>query len=94
MARRGRLVNKALIKRIAGKCRLCPEPNYEALDVHRIIPGEMGGEYTYDNVVVLCSRCHRLVHVDKFYVIDRWYMSTAGRLLRVFVGPERLETFF
>ena len=77
-----KLINKKLAKLVARKCRLCPAKIYDLLDCHRIIPGEDGGEYTEDNVVVICSNCHRLVH-DNHIIIDRWYHSTAGRLLRI-----------
>lgn len=33
-----------------------------ACDLHRIIPGNEGGKYTTDNIIVLCPNCHRLVH--------------------------------
>jgi hypothetical protein len=70
----------------AGKCRLCPEPVYAVLDVHRI---EAGGKYSEANSVCLCAKCHRLVHAGQI-VIDRYYQSTAGYLLRVIEnGQER-----
>ncbi len=94
MARKKRLVDKELIKRVAGKCQLCPEDRYVVLDVHRIRPGADGGEYTPDNTVVLCARCHRLLNEDGWFEIDRWYASTAGRVLRVLVGPNKEEKFF
>jgi len=78
MSRRKRLVDKELLKRISGKCHLCPENRYVVLDVHRINSGSNGGEYNASNVVVLCTICHRLVH-DGQIVIDRWFSSTDGR---------------
>lgn len=94
MPRKKRLIDKETIKRVAGKCQLCPENRYVALDVHRIHPGAEGGEYTMDNSVVLCARCHRLLNEEGWYEIDRWCHSTAGRVLRVLVGPEKKEQFF
>lgn len=32
------------------------------LDVHRLVPGRLGGEYTAKNCVTLCRRCHRKRH--------------------------------
>lgn len=83
------LVNKELIKRSAGKCRFSPNHLYEVLDVHRILPGKRGGQYTPDNTVVVCATCHRAIHAGQI-TIDRWYTSTGGRVLRVWVdGEER-----
>lgn len=94
MPRKKTLVDKELIKLSAGRCRFCPESRYGCLHVHRIIPGEMGGTYVPDNVVVLCSNCHNAVH-DGYYTIDRWYTSTGGRVLRVMVGKgEKKEERF
>ena len=40
--------------------------------IHRIIPGHKGGEYTLNNVQVLCQRCHRHIHNNsKFKVGDK-----------------------
>lgn len=84
-----KLIDKELLKRSAGKCRFCPEHRYGLLDVHRIIPGESGGRYTPDNVVVVCANCHRSIHRGEMQ-LDHWYMSSAGRVLRVLVdGEER-----
>jgi hypothetical protein len=85
------LIDKELFKRSAGKCRFCPVNRYELLDVHRIIPGERDGQYTPDNVVVVCANCHRAIHRGAIQ-IDRWYMSSAGRVLRVLVNGE--ERFY
>jgi 5-methylcytosine-specific restriction endonuclease McrA len=80
-------VNKKEIKQVAQKCCICGVEGYSTLDVHRILPGEKGGKYHEDNVTVLCSNCHRRVHSGEI-VIDRWYHSTAGRLLRIIINGE------
>lgn len=90
MPRKHKNVNKQDYKHTAGCCRICKNPAYEVLDVHRIKPGTEGGKYTYANVVALCANCHRLVHDEKKIIIDRWYPSTAGNLLRILEnGVER-----
>ena len=49
------------------KC-LTPKLNRE---IHRIIPGQEGGEYTRDNVKVLCRACHLKAHpISKFMIGD------------------------
>jgi 5-methylcytosine-specific restriction endonuclease McrA len=80
-------INKKEYKRAAGKCRICKNPSYSQLDVHRLLPGEAGGKYTLENSVPICSNCHRAVHAKEIE-IDRWYFSTAGYLLRIIVNGE------
>lgn len=75
-------IDKKQFKLTEGKCRICKEPFYATLDVHRMIPGSAGGKYTKDNVVCICANCHRKVH-ENIIVIDRWYNSTNGRILRI-----------
>jgi hypothetical protein len=48
-------------KRYYGKCLLCDESRYEALECHRVVPGPEGGTYQDGNVVVLCANHHSLV---------------------------------
>ena len=43
-------------------CQFCGW-NSTPCDIHRIIPGSLGGKYTTDNVMVLCPNCHRLEHM-------------------------------
>tara|TARA_B100001057_G_C22544466_1_gene830957 strand:+ start:281 stop:556 length:276 start_codon:yes stop_codon:yes gene_type:complete len=89
MPRKRKIINKKQNKLAAGKCRICGEDDYALLDNHRIVEGAKGGKYTKYNVVVLCSNCHRRTH-DGQIVIDRYYLSTAGTVLRVFIdGEER-----
>ncbi len=72
-------VSKKVRKKSEGKCRICGEADYVLLDVHRI---KHGSSYTFDGTLVLCSKCHRLVHADKIKIIG-WFKSTAGRLLHI-----------
>jgi 5-methylcytosine-specific restriction endonuclease McrA len=76
-------INKKEFKQVAGKCRICERPGSELLDVHRIVPGEDGGKYTQNNSVAICMICHGKIHRTKEIVIDRYYPSTAGYLLRI-----------
>ena len=80
---RTKTINKQFFKRTMKNCRLCGEEDYAVLDVHRIVPGEDGGRYVENNVVCLCANCHRRIHDAKEIVIDRYYPSTAGYLLRI-----------
>lgn len=83
MHKRNKTIDKQLVKKVAGKCRLCGDTSYSVLDVHRILPGSEHGKYTEANTVVLCANCHRKVHIEKTIEIDRWYYSTIGYLLRI-----------
>lgn len=82
--KRTQIINKQIYKNVEGKCRICKgDGASETLDVHRIVHGEHGGRYSLNNTVVLCPNCHRKVHTDKTIVIDRWYQSSAGYMLRI-----------
>lgn len=48
-------------KRYDGRCFVCGAADYTVLDAHRIVPGEAGGVYHWDNLLTLCSNCHRKV---------------------------------
>ena len=62
MGRKRTLIDKQTFKKQEGKCRLCGEDDYDALDVHRWDkPGAKGGSYTRHNVICLCSSCHRKI---------------------------------
>ena len=89
MPRKRTIIDKKQNKLAAGKCRICGESDYALLDNHRIIEGAKGGKYIAQNVVVLCANCHRRTH-DGQIIIDRYYLSTAGMVLRVIIdGEER-----
>ena len=85
--KRVKTIDKQQLKHTAGKCRICSRPGYEVLDVHRIVPGAKKGKYTGNNTVVLCSCCHREIHAGNI-IIDRYYYSTAGYLLKVIINGE------
>ena len=74
-------------KRIEKKCHFCGEENYNVLDAHRIIPEPGGGKYTDDNTVCVCCLCHRRIHAEEI-VVDRWYNSTKGKVLRYFENDQ------
>jgi hypothetical protein len=80
MARKKHLVKKSTKKRIDGKCKFCSCEIYELLDLHRIVEGKDGGEYTAQNTVTVCALCHRKVHAG-FIKIDRWYPSISGKMI-------------
>lgn len=73
--------NKQLYKHRYGRCPFCGENSYDLLDVHRWrIPGKDGGKYTADNVIVVCSNCHRKIHQNTIQ-IENIYNSTKGEIV-------------
>lgn len=80
MKRNKKLIDKKLKKRIAGKCKFCPCDIYELLDVHRIVEGNEGGQYTDQNTVCCCVSCHRKIHAG-IIKIDRQYSAISGKLV-------------
>jgi hypothetical protein len=89
MARKKELINKTVEKKTTGRCLFCGENDYALLDCHRIIPGEEKGRYIKSNVTVACSNCHRKIH-DGQIKIDRWYPSTAGRMLHYWLDGQEI----
>jgi len=83
ISKNGIIQDKKIFKKTEGKCRLCGCDIYATLDVHRIKPGEKGGEYHQSNSICTCSNCHRRIH-DEEIVIDKYYKCTSGRkMLRI-----------
>ncbi len=82
-----KLIDKKLTKKVEGKCRICKVDIYEVLHVHRITPGRESGRYTKDNTLVCCSNCHNRIHAGQI-IVDKWYMSTDGRKIRVIIDGE------
>lgn len=83
MKRKRKLINKVIKKQVDKKCHFCGLQEYCVLDVHRIIPGSEGGEYTDHNTVTCCSCCHRKIH-EGLIKIDKKYYSTKGWILHYF----------
>lgn len=54
-----------LKKKLKGlPCEICGW-NEAPCDLHRIVPGKLGGTYRTDNIIVLCPNCHRMRHFSK-----------------------------
>ena len=85
-------INKIAKKKYAKKCHFCECDIYELLDLHRIIEGKNGGEYTESNTVVCCASCHRKIHA-KIIKINRKYLSSSGRWVLHYFDENNLEHF-
>lgn len=85
-------ISKKIFKQRAGKCALCPEHDYDLLDVHRWgLPGSKGGKYQNNNCICLCTKCHRLLHKGKI-TIHGIYLSTMGKVIH-FTNEDDEEGF-
>lgn len=74
-------ISKKIFKKRHRYCYICGEDEYTLLDVHRWrVEGKDGGKYSNDNCIVVCVKCHRLIHADKIRIIGT-YDSSAGKLL-------------
>ena len=58
-----------------GKCSMCGWDG--PCDIHRLIPGEIGGKYHPLNVKIICPNCHRLQAMDKQRRVRKWYENVA-----------------
>lgn len=66
------------IKLFDKTCFFCGEDDYALLDAHRIVEGANKGTYARQNVLTVCSKCHRKIHSSRIK-IDRKYFSTSGK---------------
>lgn len=48
-------------------CENCHKHEKEVgtLQAHRIKRGNIGGEYFLRNILILCSKCHKLIHFNE-----------------------------
>jgi hypothetical protein len=74
-------------KRYDGKCFFCPCDEYEALQCHRVVPGEQGGGYAWGNTLTLCANCHAKVTAGVIVVLARRF-GTGGYYIHCRVGGE------
>jgi len=81
-------ISKKAFKRREKKCQFCNEERYELLDSHRI---RYGQEYSNQNCVCVCTKCHRLIHNNKIKIIG-WKYSTAGKLIH-YIDEDGEEKF-
>jgi hypothetical protein len=58
---------RALRELVDFVCQNCHRHEQEAgvLETHRIIRGNMGGQYTPNNILMICAECHRKIHSEE-----------------------------
>lgn len=72
------LRNKILVK-YDYSCYICDKsPETNLLHMHRIISGKDGGEYTEDNVVLVCIGCHKKAEGLSKYELDERRNANLG----------------
>lgn len=55
---------KLILKEMVNfKCQLCKLK--KPLEFHRIKRGNKGGEYTPNNILIICEECHKELHGDE-----------------------------
>ena len=85
-------INKKTFKKRQKHCHICEENKYELLDVHRWrIEGKDGGKYSNDNCILVCVKCHRLIHTGKIKILGV-FNSTCGKLLN-YIDEQENEQF-
>lgn len=89
--RNKKTIDKKIAKHASAKCKICDEPNYHLLDVHRIVPGANSGKYIFSNVLIICVSCHRKVHSGQIRILG-WVDSTAGPMLH-YIDENGIEQF-
>ena len=60
---------KELLREFVNRiCESCNKLEKETglLEIHRLKRGWAGGEYTLNNIKVICKRCHQLFHSNEF----------------------------
>lgn len=85
--------NKKAFKRLFKKCAFCNAQDYDILDVHRWRKqGKDGGKYSFENSIVACASCHRLIHSGKIEILNI-HFSTIGYVV-IFNqdGKEKINT--
>ena len=63
---------RVLIEMVEKKCQYCGRHQdiCGTLEIHRLKRGCRGGEYTPDNILVLCNSCHKEFHGKEIKMED------------------------
>jgi hypothetical protein len=82
IGRKTRIVTTAIKRALRARDKGCRFPgchNTRFVDAHHIQHWSAGGETSLENLMLLCSRHHRLVHEGGFsierYYLDRWFFT-------------------
>ena len=86
-------VKRYLLKKQSEKCFICEEKK-SSLEIHHIKPKSYGGNDDINNLILLCSSCHKLVHneIEAFIRNGLHYSFFRAIILRV-KEEKSLEVF-
>ncbi len=65
VGRRSRVVPKwleRLVRERDGSCVCCGSDQVVGSEIHHVVPWALGGRTDLDNLVLVCRRCHRMLH--------------------------------
>lgn len=72
-----------------GRCSVCSDTiSHEAMEIHRKVPGKLGGKYEFRNCVLVHPHCHHVIHGTKetlmrFILLFRLNCKRRKRLVRL-----------
>jgi predicted restriction endonuclease len=68
------------VKLIKNKCEVCGERNKSVLDAHHVIPkNDKRSTDKLDNLICVCSNCHRRIHRGEVILEGRYSTSVGSR---------------
>jgi len=71
-------VRMAVMMRDKFKCQECKRDNVK-LEVHHIIPKRLNGNNTIDNLISLCTECHKNTQGNEESFINKYYKLIKGK---------------
>lgn len=69
---------RAVLARDNYRCRRCGEQDKDKLHLHHVVYRSQLGGHDEDNLVTICSECHRLIHDKKVTVkriLGKWFFG-------------------
>ena len=78
-------------QRSNGKCAICQRKEHKKLrhEVHHIKPVSQGGSWEQENLVLLCTECHRAIHRKEIEVEPEHYKEVCR--LRKLAAPRKVS---
>ena len=61
-------------------CEICGMRDSPILEGHHIIPLDQGGMNNFRNIAHLCPNCHTLVHVGRYWKLQKYFTSAGWKL--------------
>lgn len=90
MSKTKNLIDKKIKKYMDKKCYFCSCDNYSQLQVHRIIFGCDGGEYSDHNTLTVCANCHCAIHANQIKIDRKYYSSNGSYILHYWLDDKEI----